>query len=57
MRSVGGGNLDASLALTTKVRYMIQLHGSAGGGRYFDGLLPDVVVNSNGKIEPVPAYS
>ena len=53
----GGGNMDASLQLTPKVRYLIQLYGSSGGGRYIGGLLPDVVVQSNGSITPIPAYS
>jgi hypothetical protein len=53
----GGGNLDASLELTKKVRYMIQLYGSSGGGRYIGGLIPDVAVQSNGTISPIAAYS
>jgi hypothetical protein len=53
----GGGNVDASMALTEKVRYIIQLYASSGGGRYIGGLIPDVVVQSNGSITPIPAYS
>jgi hypothetical protein len=53
----GGGNVDASLQLTGKVRYIIQAYGSSGGGRYIGGLIPDVVVQSNGSITPVPAYA
>ena len=53
----GGGNVDASLQFTPKVRYLIQLYASSGGGRYIGGLLPDVVVQSNGSITPIPAYS
>jgi hypothetical protein len=53
----GGGNMDASLQFTDKVRFIIQAYGSSGGGRYIGGLIPDVVVQSNGSITPVPAYS
>jgi hypothetical protein len=53
----GGGSLNASIQFTPKVRFIIQTFGSSGGGRYIGGLLPDVVVHSNGSITPVPAYS
>lgn len=53
----GGGNLDASLQITPKIRYLIQLYASSGGGRYIGGQFPDVVVQSNGNITPIPAYS
>jgi hypothetical protein len=52
-----GGNINLGLDLTSKVHLVLNGFLSSGGGRYIGGLVPDVVVRTNGDVSPIKAHS
>ena len=53
----GGGNLNASLDVAMGYRLVLNAFAGSGAGRYIGGLVPDVIVRSNGDISPIKSYS